>query len=294
MIIALRRGRTRATVVPAAGGRLQQLEINDGAVWLSLLHTAPTPEALVDDPLHLGCFPMAPWPARIDGGRFVWDRRLWSVPVNDPPHALHGRVAFAPWRIDDVSSDTCTLSIELDRGWPFAGSVVQRIRVVERGIDLQLEVRAARGSRFPAGAGWHPWFRRDVRADGHVRVRVDSSDVYETDGMIPTGWLLHARNEHDLRDGPLLGDRRLDACYQHPRGPLTITWGDVALTMLSSPNVTHAVVFTPEHAVCVEPQTCAPDAFNLAAQGIGGAGMAIVTPSRPLVATTSWRWRIGR
>ena len=291
-VIELRRGRTRAIVAPAAGGRLHQLEIDDDGDWLPLLHTAPSPEALLDDPLHLGSYPMAPWPGRIDGGRFVWAGRQWSVPRNDPPHALHGRVAFAPWRIDAVSADACELSIELD-SWPFAGSVVQRIHVVDRGIDQQIEVRAASGNRFPAGVGWHPWFRRDVRPGAAVRVRVDASQVYETHEIIPTGWLLHARGQHNLRGGPELGDRRIDACYRHPRGPISISWDDLTLTMASSPNVTHAVVFTPEHAVCVEPQTCAPDAFNLAAQGMEGAGMTIVSPSRPLIATTSWRWRSG-
>jgi galactose mutarotase-like enzyme len=54
----------------------------------------------------------------------------------------------------------------------------------------------------------------------------------------------------------------------------------------SSQKVTHTVVYTPEHAVCVEPQTCATDAFNLPV----AAGVQIVEPGRPLVATTRWRW----
>ena len=101
------------------------------------------------------------------------------------------------------------------------------------------------------------------------------------------------KNATDLRGYPKLGARRIDACYRQPRAPLRIRWGDVELTMRSSPNVTHAVVYTPEHAVCLEPQTCAPDAFNLAAQGVEGAGMVVVDERHPLVATTTWRWTIS-
>jgi galactose mutarotase-like enzyme len=61
--------------------------------------------------------------------------------------------------------------------------------------------------------------------------------------------------------------------------------------MEHSPNVTHAVVYTPARAVCIEPQTCAIDAFNLEAQGIEGAGAIVVEPGRPLIASTTWRWR---
>lgn len=278
--------------MPAAGGRLHQLEINDGAAWLPLLHTARTPDALLADPIAFGSFPMAPWPGRIDGGRFVWAGRQHAVPCNDPPHALHGRVAFQRWSVDRVTRDACTLSVEIDGAWPFAGRVIQHISVGNYRIDQRIELHAHPGSRFPAGVGWHPWFRRDVRTGADVRVGIDADEVYETHEMIPTGWIMPARYDTDLRACPPLGDRRLDVCYRHPRGPLLVRWGDITLTMSSTPNVTHAVVFTPAHAICVEPQTCAPDAFNLAAQAIEGAGMFEVPPARPLIAATSWHWRI--
>jgi hypothetical protein len=57
--------------------------------------------------------------------------------------------------------------------------------------------------------------------------------------------------------------------------------------MEQSPNVTHAVVYT-RRTRCAEPQTCAIDAFNLAAQGIDGTGVAVVGAGSPLVAETAW------
>ena len=101
---------------------------------------------------------------------------------------------------------------------------------------------------------------------------VDADRVYETAEMIPTGWIAPATGELDLRGYPALAGRRLDVCYQHTRAALRVRWADIELTMRSSPNVTHAVVYTPARAVCVEPQTCAPDAFNLAAQGVERCG----------------------
>jgi aldose 1-epimerase len=50
---------------------------------------------------------------------------------------------------------------------------------------------------------------------------------------------------------------------------------------------THLVVYDqPAHALCVEPETGPPDAFNL---GLA----AVVAPGRPLVATTTWSWKLG-
>jgi hypothetical protein len=42
----------------------------------------------------------------------------------------------------------------------------------------------------------------------------------------------------------------------------------------------------------VEPQTCAPDAFNLAARGLEGTGLGVVDAGHPLVVESAWRWRI--
>ena len=292
-IIELSRGSTRAVVVPEAGGRLHQLSVRDGDRWLPLLHSPPSPPAHLADPIGGGSYVMAPWPGRIDGGRFLWAGRVRDVPVNSGAHSLHGRGVYLPWTVDWRTPSSCRLSVDFDSGWPFPGYAVQEIALLDDGISQRLEVWAGHGVRFPAGIGWHPWFRRSVGGRTSVRVRVDADRIYETAEMIPTGWLPRVKDAPDLRGYPLLGVRRLDTCYRHLRAPLRIGWGDIELTMRSSANVTHAVVYTPKHAVCIEPQTCAPDAFNLAAQGVEGAGLVVVDERHPLIATTTWRWTIG-
>jgi galactose mutarotase-like enzyme len=45
------------------------------------------------------------------------------------------------------------------------------------------------------------------------------------------------------------------------------------------------VVFDePEHAICVEPQSHPPDAFNL--------GPEVARPGAPVVVTATWSWQI--
>jgi aldose 1-epimerase len=292
-IVELSRGRTRAVVIPEAGGRLHQLAIDDGGRWLPLLRSPSSTRRLLDEPTGWGSYAMVPWPGRIDGGRFLWGGRVHRVPANSGPHSLHGRGVYLPWTLESRTAAHCRMSVEFDDAWPFRGRAEQEIAVHDDGVTQRLEVQAAPGSRFPAGLGWHPWFRRDVRPGSDVRVLVDAERVYGTADMIPTGWLPPATGDLDLRGYPALARRRLDTCYRHPRGPLRIRWGDVELTMRSTPGVTHAVVYTPKHAVCIEPQTCAPDAFNLAEQGVDGAGMAIADSRHPLVASTAWRWTIA-
>lgn len=292
-LIDIEHGRTRAVIAPDAGGRLLQLAIRDGKRWLELLHAPADPADALRDPLAWSSYPMAPWPGRIDGARFTWRGRLYELEPNLGPHAIHGVTFDRPWTVEAVSRASCRISIAFDGRWPFGGRAVQSFELRDDGIDQRIEIHAT-DAAFPAGAGWHARFRRDVRPGHDVQLLVDASDYYEKFEMVPTGWLKPALREHDLRHGEPVGDRRIDACYRAPAGQLVIAWGDVELAMEQSSNVGHAVVYTPPEDVCLEPQTCAPDAFNLAAQGIDGAGVIVVEPGRPLLAETRWRWRIGR
>jgi len=291
-IIEIEHGRTRARIAPDAGGRLLQLEIHDGRRWLGLLHAPADAADAMREPLAWGSYAMVPWPNRIDGGRFTWRGRMHQLLPASDGHALHGVGAHRAWTLEALTATSCRLALAFDAPWPFGGRAVQEFDVRDEGIAQRIEIHAT-SEAFPAGVGWHPWFRRDIRPGQDVHVTVDASQYYEAVDMIPTGWLKPVLGDHDLRGGPALGGRRLDTCYRHPRKPLRICWGDVELQIEQSPKVTHAVVYTPEHAVCVEPQTCAIDAFNLEAQGIDGAGVSVVEPGRPLLASTTWRWRTG-
>jgi aldose 1-epimerase len=267
----------------------------DGADWLPLLHEPAGVPTEQRDPLSWGCFAMVPWPNRISGGAFRFEGREHRVPSNDPAGALHGLGFAAPWDVDWHTAAAIGMSLELGAvGWPWPARAQQRIDVAESEVRLSVEVHAPAGVRFPAGAGWHPWFRRALRdGDEDVRAKVNANSRLELREMIPTGRAVPVEGVHDLRDCPQIGDRLLDDCYVGAQGPLRIRWSNVELVMRSSPNVTHVVVHTPAHALCVEPQTCAIDAFNLDARGIA-SGTVIIDSTRSLVATASWRWTAGR
>jgi aldose 1-epimerase len=213
---------------------------------------------------------------------------LYTVPANFGAHAIHGLCFDWPWSVDATSETTCVLSLAFDERWPFGGRCVQRIEALDDGVAQTVEVHAT-AAAFPAGVGWHPWFRRSIGGAEHVHAQVDASERYELSDMIPTGRLAPVDGECDLWAYPRLGDRRLDDCYRGVAAGPRLRWGDLELWMESSDNVTHVVAYTPEHAVCIEPQTCAIDAFNLEARGVE-AGVAVVEAGRPLVASTTWRW----
>lgn len=289
-LIEISRGRTRVTIAPQFGGRIAQITIADTQDWTPLLYEPREPME-ARDPLAWGSYAMLPWPNRIAGGVFSLGGDAYRVPANNDGNALHGFGYTRQWRVDDVRSDACLLSLALPPEWPFGGRAEQRIEAFDDGVRQRVTLHAD-GAAYPCGVGWHPWFRRDVRPYADMHLLIEADTRYEFDRMIPTGRIVPVAGGWDFREYPAIGARSLDDCWRGVRGPLCLRWGDLELVMTSTLNATHAVVYSqhPE-AVCVEPQTCAIDAFNLAARGDSGAGVQMAAPGAPFVAETEWRWR---
>lgn len=292
MAIELLSGGARAVILPEYGGRLQSLTIPLGGAPAELLWQPPDLSAYDQRPTRGGSFPMAPWPNRIREGRFDFAGRIYEVPLDGRPHALHGRVFQRPWQVVARTARIVELSCPFDDGWPWAGRAWQRFELSDGRLQMKLEVRSER-DLFPAGCGWHPWFRRQLPGGAPVRVQVPASRRYILEGGIPTGETVAPVGEFDLRAPTELGQRRLDDCYAGLEGPLVADWGVLQLAMTVEAPEPHVQVFTPEYAFCLEPQTAAPDAFNLAARGIASAGMGIARPGRAVAIESRWTWQVA-
>lgn len=260
MALTLEAGDARATVDAVAGGRIASLEV----AGLSLL-VGPA-----GDPMRWGCYPMAPWAGRVRNGQFRYEGRDYALPINLPPHAIHGTTFDRPWREEGAGR----LSIELGPAWPFPGHAVQQIDLDADRLRLRLEVHA-RDEPFPASLGWHPWFARELSRGGPAVLSFTASHMLERDAEgIPSGRLVPPP------PGPW------DDCFSGLTAGPTIFWeGAVAIDLRS--NVDHWVVYDePAHALCVEPQTAAPDALNQAPRR--------VAPGEPLVAEMEIAWTLDR
>ena len=218
----------------SAGGRVSRLRVRD----LDLLVGRD------DAPLAWGSYPMVPFAGRIAFGRFTFRGAEVSLPVNLPPHAAHGFGFTSEWRwIDDNA-----ISVDFDAPWPFRGSAIQRFVVDDRSLTCSIEVRAVDAQ--PVMAGWHPWFRRELDDGATLELHVDPGQMYELDDMIPTGRLVEPP------------DRPWDNCFVDLAAPPLLRWSN-GLRIEVTSSCSHWVVYDePEHAICVEPQTGAPDEAN--------------------------------
>ncbi|MDN0198254.1 aldose 1-epimerase [Streptomyces sp. S.PNR 29] len=255
--ITLTAGDAELTVLPGNGGRLGGLRVGG----VELLRQGD----------RYGCFPMVPWCGRIREGRFMDGAVVHQMPLNSPPHAIHGTARDGAWNIARTTADEAVITYDLADPWPYPGRVTQVVGLTEDSVTLTMSVETSESS-FPAQIGWHPWFNRNL---GGEDVRIDFSPSWQEergDDHLPTG------NRVDPRPGPW------DDCFGMPGGvDVTLTWpGQLALTV-TSPEQWVVVYDEQDAAVCVEPQTGPPNGLNTLPR--------LVTLLEPLEATTTWSWR---
>ncbi|MFF8610151.1 aldose 1-epimerase [Streptomyces sp. NPDC015346] len=220
-----------------------------------------------------GCFPMVPWCGRIANGRFQNGATSHQLPLNSPPHAIHGTGRDTAWRTVRADAREAAFTYDLATPWPYTGRVTQTFALTEDALTLQLGVEATSDS-FPAQAGWHPWFRRNL-GDGGKDVHLDfTADWQEERGAdhLPTG----------RRIGPIPGP--WDDCFGMPDGvDVTLTWPEQLELKVTSRAPWVVIYDEQEEAVCVEPQSGPPNGLNTAPR--------YVTPIDPLEITATFAWR---
>jgi aldose 1-epimerase len=279
--VILAAGPNRVVIDPARGGRIASWTLNDRELLLG-------PPDDIDTSIRWGCFLMAPWPGRLANARFDWEGRMIQLARTHGRHAIHGLTWNRPWHVDQATTSSATLSIELPRDeWPLGGRVRQQVSVSPAGVRLEAKVEAGR-ERMPAALGWHPWFLRR----GDPRLRVDARRYQVTDGMVPTGALAPVEGRTDLRAGPPLGRRRLDLAYLEATSPAVVTWPDLELEIAFEPSPAPVVVYTPRDVFCVEPLTAPPNALALPAVARAAAGVAVLREGGHLTASITLSCRL--
>ncbi|MTE19837.1 aldose 1-epimerase [Streptomyces sp. TRM43335] len=257
----LRAGDAEVTIDPRNGCRLSSLRIGGTEV--------------LRQGERYGSFVMVPWCGRTRQGRFLNGGERYQLPVTAGEHAIHGTVRDVPWRMVRGDERTAAFYRDLTDPWPWSGRVTQVVELAEdgSGLTLTLGVETVEDS-FPAQAGWHPWFLRNLGRGGGD-VELDFSPAWQEErgaDHLPTG------RRVEPRPGPW------DDCFGMPDGvDVTLTWpGELELRVTS--RAEWAVVYDEQpEAVCVEPQTGPPNGLNTHPR--------LVTPIDPLEVSTTWSWR---
>lgn len=265
-VVVLRWDDAILAVDPVMGGRLASLVVGG--------HELLVTEG--DGPIYWGCYPMVPFAGRVRDGRFRFAGRRHQLPLTMPPNAIHGTVLDRPWHVMTRSDQHVELVTDLGPDWPFKGEVVQTVALVTGGLEASLELRAA--EPMPVVLGWHPWFRRTIDGTAAALDFEARSQYLRGQDGLPTGATVPPT------------PRPWDDAFTDLVIPPRLTWPGIARLELRSDAPFWVVFDERPDAICVEPQTGPPDAFNLAAAI--GVDPPVAAPDRPISIAMAWRWQV--
>lgn len=273
-----------AVIVPGVGSNL--ISFRDTAGGVEYLHKPRALAELISAPVGYGNPVLLP-PNRIRHGRFTYAGAAYDLPINSPPHHIHGLVHSLPWRVGGRGASeaegawvrTIMAGREhpgFSRVFPHDFSLALTFRL--RGGTLSILAEAENGGPgpFPFGLGYHTYFRLPI-SDGAVkedyRLSLPAAARWELEERFPTGRLLPLSGTDRLEASPV-ADLGLDDIYTDlAPGAAEIAarlWHGKSgrgVEFASDRSFMHWVVWSGPGPgapyICLEPYTCLTDAPNL-------------------------------
>jgi aldose 1-epimerase len=228
---------------------------------------------------------LAPWPNRIDGGRYVFDGVEFQLALTEPANAnaIHGLTRWLAWRPvrHDASAVVLRSGPHGQQGYPFCLEIDAEYRLHPRN-GLHVAITASnRGARAaPYGTGPHPYLTAGMPLVDDSELTVPAAFWLPMDDRgIPSGCPAAVEGTpYDFRQPRVIGTTRLDHALTgldrdrdgrawarlgaaDGSGTRVALWADQGYRWLQ--------VFTGDplepdrrrKAVAIEPMTCPPNAF---------------------------------
>jgi aldose 1-epimerase len=246
---------------------------------------------------------LAPWPNRVDGGRYSFGGASHQLDLSEPArnNAIHGLTRWASWRV--IAQETSAVELALDllghAGYPFCLELRAGYRLTaQAGLEVTVSARN-RGSRpAPFGTGSHPYLRAGLDSIDSWQLKLPAARWQPADDHgIPSGAPRDVvESEYDFRARRVIGTTILDHAFTgletgaDGRARAQLAGPDAEVTLWAGPGYGWLQVFTGDalgpdarrRAVAVEPMTCPPNAF------VTGADLITIAPGE----STAHQWGI--
>jgi aldose 1-epimerase len=225
---------------------------------------------------------LAPWPNRLDGGRYAFDGRPGAAAIDEPElgNAIHGLVRWLPWQLASKSDQALALECVLHPQPAYPWRIELGLEYRLAGDGLEVVARAANASleAAPFGIGFHPYLTMGIPVDD-VRLTIPASRRVTTDDRaLPVGEEDVAHTEFDFTVGRRVGATRLDTCFTdlargsdgRSRARLELASGERGVEIWADEGFGYLQAYTGDtlepasrrrQAIAIEPMTCPPNAF---------------------------------
>lgn len=224
---------------------------------------------------------LAPWPNRIEDGRYEFDGRSHQLALTEPENgnAIHGLVRWAAWRAERRESDNVRMEhvVHPQPGYPFSLSLAVEYELAADGLSVRTTATNVGADACPYGCGMHPYLTLGTAVDP-LTLRVPGRTVLRSDARgLPVGAVPTDGTDYDFRRPRAIGATVLDNAFTdlerdddgRARVELQAPSGGTGLTLWVDEGYDYLMLFSGDplpdvarRSLAVEPMTCAPNAFR--------------------------------
>ena len=276
------------------GALLNQFCINTSDVKLNLIDGFASPKAAIQEITQgfKSAF-LSPFTCRMNEGKYVFNEKAYQVEkFFYPPHAIHGLVYDAAYKIESTEITETYASVKLtytydkeDIGYPFSFSISQIWKLeAESRLSVSTSIVHQNSHAIPYAQGWHPYFTLGTSVDDCTLQFTTDTKVEFDDTLLPTG-----KTSDDIRfvEGASLKNVFLDNCFhlanKRPHSCI-LSNNLVKLTIRPDQSYPYLQIYTPPHrkSIAIENLSGAPDCFN------NGLGLLLLEPGVAITFATHY------
>jgi len=248
-----------------------------------------------------------PYAGRLRGKTLTWDGRTWPLEGDDHRgNAIHGYVQNRPWRVIEQAAHRVVgqFQASLDdpallQAWPADFRITATYELAGSSLSSTFLIENPDQRPLPFGFGTHPYFCVPLggsRADACL-VELPVRQRWELVDMLATGRRLPVESSEAFQAGLPFGQMKFDDAFTDLqfdgswcRSRIVDPGSGRRLVIEFDQAFRECVVYNPPHrqAVCIEPLTWCPNAFELEQQG-RDAGLRILQPGESLQCQVTMR-----
>lgn len=267
-----------AMIIPGFGATLNSLILKKDNLQLEVIDGNPNEAYLKSE--GIGSYKgmvLFPYPNRIKGGLYTFEGRMYKFEINDGNswnNSLHGFFAKAAFELTVQEANKSRAMVEMvcktdgdHSAYPFAVELKVQYMLSKNGLEVKAIATNIGKKTAPVGLGWHPYFKLNAKLNDLEMWLPPHYELQTDKELIPTG----RKNEgYTFTSFEPVGDIFLDNGYQlatqEPEKIVRLhdTKQNVILEITCGIGCEYLQIYTPPHrnSIAIEPQSCAPDAFN--------------------------------
>ncbi|RJF92184.1 aldose 1-epimerase [Noviherbaspirillum saxi] len=287
-LVKLRNSDLEAWISPDHGAAIARLF--EPKTGFQILRETSHQEIANGETMKFGCFPMVPYSNRMGYRQLRFEDTIYQLDSNreGAPHSFHGNAWMVKWEVEHLGPDTLTLSYAHcigDGHWPFPYLARQSLTLDGSTFRLSISIENTGPHPFPAGAGWHPFFR--IEPDSRISFEADKIFLNDQD-MLPHA-SMPAIGGWSFGSGRAVSGLGVDNCFSGWSGTALLEHPAAgrAVSITGCDTLSSLVVFRPSDGrqfIAVEPVSHVNNGANLMAQGCANTGIRVLKPSESMSA----------